>query len=106
MIIWNEGDPYAACMRHTKCTLCRGRLRLPFAVWIQSAREECPDGWMEDATAFICSECCTEMCRGFSIDMKHIVTAKEVGRLGFHCAARRAAVSGGFLYTTGTNNKQ
>jgi hypothetical protein len=106
VVIWDESDPWAACVCHTKCTLCRGRLRLPFAMWIGSSREEDPDGWIEDATTFICSECCTDMCRGLSIDMKQIVTAKEVGRLGFHRAARRAAVSGGFLYTTGTDNKQ
>jgi hypothetical protein len=46
------------------------------------------------------------MCRGLSIDMKQIVTAKEVERLGFRRAAKRAVASGGFLYTMGTNNKQ
>jgi hypothetical protein len=78
-------------------------LRLPFVVWIDSCREEHLDGWIEDATAFICSECCIEKYRGLSSDMRRITTAKEIERLGFHCTA--GAVSGGFLMS-GTNNKQ
>jgi len=42
------------------------------------------------------------MCHGFSLDMKQIVKAKEVTRMGFHRAARQAAVSGGFLWTNET----
>jgi hypothetical protein len=43
---------------------------------------------------------------GFSFDMRQIKNAKEVERLGFDRAGKQAAVSGGFLYTTGTTNKQ
>src|SRR5262249_24128393 len=46
------------------------------------------------------------MGRGFSADLRQMATAKEVRRLGFHHAARGAAVSGGLLYTTGTGDKQ
>jgi hypothetical protein len=60
----------------------------------------------DDGTRFICSECCDNMCRGFSVDMNQIATAKKVERLGFCRASKQAAVSGGFLYTTGTGNKQ
>jgi hypothetical protein len=105
MIIWDKGDPYAVCVRG-KCSLCRGRLRFPFVVWIGSSREENPDGWIEDATAFICDECCADMCRGFSSDMRQIVTAKQIERLGFHSyAARRSAVSGGLLYGAETGKQ-
>jgi hypothetical protein len=46
------------------------------------------------------------MCHGLHVDMKRIVAAREVERLGFHQAAKQAAVSGGLLYTIGTDNKQ
>ena len=55
---------------------------------------------------FFCGEGCAQMGRGFSADLRQMATAKEVRLLGFHHAARGAAVSGGFLYTTGTGNKQ
>jgi len=53
------------------------------------------------ADRYICGECCVEMYRGFSLDMKRIVTAKEVEQLGFHHAAKRVAVSGGLLIRDG-----
>ena len=55
---------------------------------------------------FICGECCLEMGHGLSIDLKRVETAKKVEHMGFHRAAKRTAVSGGFLYTTETDNKQ
>jgi hypothetical protein len=64
------------------------------------------DDSAEPELKFICGECCVDMCRGLSLDMKRIETAKKVERMGFHRAARQAAVGGGFLYTTGTDNKQ
>ena len=85
--------------------MCHGRLRPPLVVWHPSYRGE-DDDCDNYHGRFICGECCTSMCRGLSIDMKQIVTAKEVGRLGFRRAAKRVVASGRFLYTTGTNNKQ
>jgi hypothetical protein len=101
MIVWDEDDVWAPCEKHGTCTMCQGRLSFPFVLW--HARTTRAD---DDGARFICGECCDSMCRGFSADMKQIATSKEVERLGFYRAGRRAAVSGGFLYTTGTGNKQ
>jgi len=105
MVIWDASDIWAVCLKHNSCSLCGGRLRLPFVIWMGSSRKEGDEGYGE-ATSFLCSECCVDMCHGLSIDMKQIVTARKVGQLGFHQAAKQAAVSGGLLYTTGTDNKQ
>jgi hypothetical protein len=105
MIVWDANDVWAPCEKHGECVMCRGPLRFPFVLW--HARTQNQNGnYDDDGTRFICDKCCDSMCRGFSIDMKQIATAKEVERLGFHRAGRQAAVSGGFLYTTGTGNKQ
>jgi len=103
MIIWNQDDPYGPC-GEDRCTMCRGRLRAPLVVWHPSCRGEDEDNY-QGYGRFICGECCGDMCQGLSIDMKRIVTAKKVERLGFRHAAKRAAVSGGFLMS-GTDNKQ
>jgi hypothetical protein len=94
MIIWDETDPWGP-KKDDRCKMCCGRLRLPVVMWDLDFR-----------TTYFCSECCAQMGRGFSSDLRQMATAKEVRRLGFHHAARRAAVSGGFLYTTGTDNEQ
>jgi hypothetical protein len=86
--------------------MCHGRLRPPLIVWQTSSRGEGGEDDDYKFEKFICNECCIWMCHGLSLDMKRIVTAKDVERLGFHRAGRQAAVSGGFLYTTGTGNKQ
>jgi len=101
MIVWDSNDDWAPCVKHGKCAMCKERLNFPFVVWW-------PDNFQgyDDCTKFVCDKCCESMCRGFSIDMREITTAKKVERLGFNRAAKRAAVSGGFLYTTGTSNKQ
>jgi hypothetical protein len=105
MIVWDAGDVWAPCEKHGKCIMCRGRLSFPFVLWHADTQNN--DNIEDDGTRFICGKCCDNMCRGFSTDMKQIATAKEVERLGFSHAAKGAAVSGGFLYTTGTsNNKQ
>jgi hypothetical protein len=105
MIVWDANDAWAPCVKHGKCIMCRGRLSFPFVYW--QARTQNRNGNIrDDGGRFICGECCDDMCRGFSIDMKQIATAKKVERLGFTYAAKGAAVSGGLLYTTGTGNKQ
>jgi hypothetical protein len=102
MIIWDANDTWALWRSPNskcpnKCTICQGRLFYPFVAWFPTIRP--------GQDAFICNECCAEMCRGFSRDLRQIQTAKEVGRLGFRHVARRAAVSGGFLYTTKSNKQ-
>jgi hypothetical protein len=96
MIVWDESDGWAPCVRHGTCAMCEGRLRFPFVVWwVFKFDPANPD---KDCTRFICDSCCDSMCRGFSIDMRQISTAKKVERMGFRQAGRQAAVSGGFLY--------
>jgi hypothetical protein len=102
MIIWDEKDPWGPNAKD-RCVICLGRLHLPVAAW--NAGHVDDEGYTVAHEAFICNECCHDMCRGFSIDMKQIVTAKKVERLGFRHASKQAAVSGGFLYA-GTGNKQ
>jgi hypothetical protein len=105
MIVWDANDSWAPCVKHCKCLVCRGRLSFPFVYW--QARTQNKNGnIVDDGGRFICGECCDDMCRGFSFDMRQIKNAKEVERLGFDRAGKQAAVSGGFLYTTGTTNKQ
>jgi hypothetical protein len=104
MIVWDASDCWAPCVKHGRCVICRGRLRFPFVLWHAFAPDRY-DNPEDDGTRFICDECCDSMCRGFSIDMKQIATAKKVEQLGFR-VGRQAAVSGGFLYTTGMGNKQ
>jgi hypothetical protein len=104
MIIWDNGEPYGP-RKGDRCVFCRGPLHPPLVMW---HAPYCGD---DDAAEpryekFICSECCIDMRRGLSLDLKRMGTAKAVERLGFDRAARRAAVSGGLLYTMGTNNKQ
>jgi hypothetical protein len=101
MIIWDENDPWGPRSKD-RCVMCEGRLRPPLVMWDPLSRSDDHDGSLR----FFCSECCVGMCGGLSLDMRRIATAKEVGRLGFHRAGKQAAVSGGFLYTTGTGNKQ
>jgi len=84
--------------------MCRGRLSFSFVYW--QARTQNRNGNLrDDGGRFICGECCDDMCRGFSSDMKQIATAKKVERLGFRDASKRAAVSGSLLYTTETNKQ-
>jgi hypothetical protein len=104
MVIWDEKDIWGPG-KDDRCTFCRGQLRPPLVMWSQESREEI-NGWFEDTTAFICSECCLEKGRGLSNDMRQIKTAKEAERMGFRHAGRRAAVSGGFLMTTTGTDKQ
>jgi hypothetical protein len=104
MIIWNEKDPWGPG-RDDKCTLCRGQLRPPLVVWHPSDRSN-SDEYYDNFARFFCGECCAEICGGFSLDLKQISTAKKVERLGFRRAGKQAAISGGFLYTTGSGNKQ
>jgi hypothetical protein len=101
MIIWDEKDPWGPRSVDT-CVMCRGRLQPPLVMWDLLSRSDDHDGNLR----FFCSGCCAQMGRGFSLDLGQMATAREVRRLGFHRAAKRAAVSGGFLYTTGTGNKQ
>jgi hypothetical protein len=103
MIVWDASDGWAPCVRHGKCAMCRGRLRFPFVIWWPDNPKKDDDD--ADSTRFICDGCCDSMCRGFSVDMRQISTAKKVERLGFDRAGRQAAVSGGFLYA-GADNKQ
>ena len=103
MIIWDEKDPWGPG-RDDKCVLCRGQLQVPLVVWHPSPRGD--DDEYDTYARFFCGECCAEICGGFSRDLKQISTAKKVEHLGFRRASKQAAVSGGFLYTAGTNNKQ
>lgn len=107
MIVWDDTEPmFGDCVhKKRKCSFCYTRVRFPFVVWDRSSREEI-DGWYEGITTFICSECCVEMNHGLAADMRGIKTARDAERMGFGRAARRAAVSGGLLYTTGAGNKQ
>jgi hypothetical protein len=103
MIIWDEKDPWGP-RRGDKCALCRGPLRVPLVVW--HAHENGDPDEYDGYARFFCGECCADICSGFSYDLRQITTAKKVERLGFRRAGKQAAVSGGFLYTTGTSNKQ
>jgi len=106
MIIWDEEHPCSP-RKHHRCVMCCGRLRPPLVLWSPSFRGDDNDEREPFDEKFICGECCLEMSRGLSIDLKRVETAKKVEHMDFHrTAAKRAAVSGGFLYTTGTNNKQ
>ncbi len=102
MIIWDEKDVWGPDAED-RCVLCRGRLRPPLVVWHAHRRGD--DDEYDGYARFFCGECSAEICGGFSRDLRQIETAKKVERLGFRHAARRAAVSGGFLYTT-KGNKQ
>jgi hypothetical protein len=105
MIVWDREDPWGPNKRDV-CVMCHGQLHPPLIVWHTAFDGEGDEGDNYQFGKFICNKCSVWMCHGLSLDMKQIVTAKKVGRLGFHRAGKRAAVSGGFLYTTGTNNKQ
>jgi hypothetical protein len=105
MIIWDEKDLWVP-IRDKRCEMCCGRLQPPFVAWHPQFRGEDSEIENDEYLRFFCGECCTQMRRGFSADLRQMATAKEVRRLGFHHAARGAAVSGGFLYTTRTSNKQ
>ena len=99
MIIWDEKEPWTPSSRD-RCVMCKGRLQPPLVMWDPLHTSDDHD------VRYFCGECCEQMCRGLSSDMKQITTAKKVERLGFPRVGRQAAVSGGFLYTTGTGNKQ
>jgi hypothetical protein len=101
MIIWDEKEPWRPGSKD-KCVMCEGQLQPPLVMWDPLHNSDEHDGNVR----YFCGECCEQMRREFSNDMKQIATAKKVERLGFHRAGRQAAVSGGFLYTTGTDNKQ
>jgi hypothetical protein len=102
-IIWDENDQWGPG-KHDRCVMCRGRLSPPLVMWFTSFRGG--DDAADDELKFICSECCAEMGRGLSDDMRQIATAREVQHLGFHRAGKRAAVSGGFLIKEITTTKQ
>jgi hypothetical protein len=102
MIVWDKENPWGPNAKD-RCAICLGQLHLPVVVWNTGYVDN--EGYSVPHEAFICNKCCRDMCRGFSLDMKQIVTAKEVERLGFHHAAKQAAVSGGFLYTTKSNKQ-
>jgi hypothetical protein len=119
MIIWDANDPYGG--RGEKCVMCTGRLVVPYVLWevhlqggVNGAGCRCGDecerpndcGCDFYAARYFCARCCVAMSRGFSIDMRRVETARKVERLGFPGAGKQAAIGGGFLYTTGTSNKQ
>ena len=81
--------------------MCRGRLRPPLIIWHVTFDEELSDDDVGDdfGVRYICGRCATSMCDTLHADMKKIGTARKVGQLGFHRAAKQAAVSGRFLWT-------
>ena len=86
--------PYTAEPKD-RCTMCDDHLTLPYMAWRASHR-----------MLFICGQCCEWIKHGFTSDLQGVVTARALFRMGFREGAQRAAVSGGLLYTTGTDNKQ
>jgi hypothetical protein len=95
MIVVTERDPYYGHIKHHECSHCRNPLTVPYMAWTG----------LGDETLFICGKCCEWIKHGFCIDLHRIATMMEAIRMGFD-VPNVGAVSGGFLYTTGTSNKQ
>ena len=99
-IVWNDNDPWRPG-KDRRCTMCCGPLHLPVVIWFSTYRGD-DDENVEDLRYF-CSECCAEIQRGFSNDLKQMATAKQIRDLGFREGARKA--SDGELFVPGENSQ-
>jgi hypothetical protein len=95
MLLWEGSEDWRnwGPEKHHRCTICGGRLHTLVVVWRDNRR------------VFFCADCCASICRGFSADLRRVVTFKAVQRLGFHGGARAAATGNGVLVET-TTGKQ
>jgi hypothetical protein len=99
MIVMEDGEFYSA-RKSDRCCHCGKSLTFPYMAW---------DGWQtgdEYSRIYICGQCCEWIARGFSADLRNIVKVRALQRMGFYEGSKQAAVSGGFLYTDGTSDKQ
>jgi hypothetical protein len=99
-VILGRGDiveQMSAADKGNACTFCDKPLTIPYMSWLCSSETI--------KTLFICGQCCEWIARGFSLDLRNAATALKLKRMGFHEGMKKAAISGGFLYTSGANDK-
>jgi hypothetical protein len=82
-------------VKNGKCTACDRPLAVPYMVWMCA-----------NIDVFVCAVCCRVDGGNIAREMRGAATGRELQRMGFFEGAKQAAVSGGLLYTTGTNEKQ